>query len=236
MANESYKIIRGRTTIAVPHLGGELVVGHPFYGPDNALNLQRKIRADRLREASFGEAVSFLEQVFCSGKSEPEFEEAKGIMKGRYARGFTGILYDPTEEVAYFADLPKFNESSVVVMDKGELVARVKRGDKSVRTLKFNQIKDGEKTPSQIAKDAYFIALAGSEEGAEKTARIAEAHPAKKGYLWLPQLSGDKPIVRTAGLDSDGGRLVVCGDYFGDYTGSFAFGVLDSAEGSAPKK
>jgi hypothetical protein len=229
MANGSYNIIRRRTTIAVPHLSGELIISHPFYGPGNALNLQRKIRADGLREASFGEAVSFLDQAFCSEKSEPEFEEAKRIVSDDYVRGFTGILYDPTEEVVYFADLPEFNEDSIVIVDN-DLTARIKRGDKSVRTIKFNQIKDGEKTPSQIVKDAYIIALAGSEEGAEKTARIAESCPMEKGYLWLPKLSGDKPIIKIAYLGFFGdGRLCIGGNSCGrgDYRSSYAFGVLN---------
>ncbi|MDP1696089.1 MAG: hypothetical protein Q8L29_04200, partial [archaeon] len=92
--------------------------------------------------------------------------------------------------------------------------------------------------PSELAKNAFVIALAG-EEGAEKLAKIAENYRNNPG-VWSFQ-NVDEEIARVSGLDGDylGVRLLVNGyDFDGDNGNSgCAFGVSQtSAEGAKSAK
>ncbi len=193
----------GRTEMDFPHKGKILTAVHPFYGPANSLNLLRRIRGSSenptgYREPTTSELVSFVHEYF-SG-NEPQAREVNQIMKDRYFRGFTGILYLPKERIAHFIDNPEFDENSVV--DRGGLLKRLAE---SRAQVSFEHLRQGPVSWKEVGKHPYFVAWAGGEEGAEKLAELASKHPDKKAHIWVPDLSSLKtPEAGVAGLGSDG--------------------------------
>lgn len=238
--NKDYQIERGLTRIAVPHGAGTLAVAHPFYGPTIAKDLRTKIRANtiaQLREPTLAEVVSFANVAY-KKDTEPEFRDATGIMKQRYFRGFTATHVADDKRLdsglVYIVDFPEFADNGRVYVNNDTLVRMLKEKSSSARTIaKADMPQTGERTPKQLAKDKYVIALVG-EEGAEKSAKLAERHPRKEGYVWVPQSS--QPATTIAALGSYWvGRLYVSGyGELGD--GGSAFGVLASAEGTSTRE
>ena len=218
-----------------PHQRKILTAVHPFYGPANSLSLQRQIRADGLDELGMPEVVSFVDEYF--GGKGPQAEDVNQIMKKRYFRAFTGILYNPEKRGwVTFTERPVFNDGSII--DRDNLIQRVKKGD-FYSHVSLAKAREGEIDWKKVAKHPYLRAFAG-EEGAEKLARIASLHPTKAVYLFVPNVSGLKePIARAAGLVSlwNGSTLGVDGCDHGDGGYSYAFGMRrDAAEDSALEK
>jgi len=140
-------IRQGRTEIEVPYSEGSLVVAHPFYGPANARNLRSKIRGDNLVEPTTKEVAIFAESLF--GDERKIGQELTRIMKNRYLRAFTGILYDPETKLASFVDYPEFDKRSIVGRD--DLIKRVK-AEESCSQVPFEHIKEGPIEWRNVAK------------------------------------------------------------------------------------
>jgi len=217
----------GRTEMDFQHEGKTLTAVHPFYGPANSRTLQNLIRKDGYVESTAPELISFVHEYFDG--SEPKAQEVNQIMRDRYFRGFTGILYVPEKDafgkgLAHFIDYPEFDEKSVV--DRDNLLKRL---DESHAQIPFEHFKDGPVDWRKVAKHPYFVAWAGGEEGAEKLAELASKHPNKEAYILVPSISNlREPIARVATLSSDwdGDRLGVIPNYHGDDENSSSFGVL----------
>ncbi len=224
---EKPRIRVGRTEMDFQHEGKTLTAVHPFYGPANSRTIQNLIRKDGYVEPTSAQLTSFVHEYFDG--SEQQAQEVTQIMRDRYFRGFTGILYVPESKgkgLAHFIDYPEFDKKSFV--DKDNLLKRL---DESRAQVPFEHFKDGSVDWNKVAKNPYFVAWAGGEEGAEKLAELASKHPDKEAYIWVPDVPNLKePIARIATLvsDWDGGRLdVFSDDYVGDFEGSCAFGVLE---------
>lgn len=186
----------GRTEMDFPHQGKILTAVHPFYGPANSRNLQDSIRQDGYKKPTSAELTSFVHEYFKG--EEPQAQEVADIMKNRYFRGFTGILYLPREKIAHFISNPEFDQNSFV--DRNNLLNRI---DESYAQVPFEHLRKGkENVPwKDVAKNPYFVAWAGDEEGAEKLAELASIHPLKEAYVFVPDvLSLRQPEARVAAL------------------------------------
>ena len=219
------KIRVGRAEMDFQHQGKVLTAVHPFYGPASSKKLQEFIRKDGLKEPTSAELASFVHEYFHG--NEPQAHEVNRIMIERFFRGFTGILYLPKDRVAHFIDHPEFGIDSIV--DKDNLLKRL---SESRARVSFEHLKNLKKEPvkwNNVAKHPYFIAWAGSEEGAEKLAELASRHPNKEAYIRVPDVLGlSEPTARVAALGSywGGDRLGVDSYDRGDDVDCLAFGVL----------
>jgi hypothetical protein len=155
-------------------------------------------------------------------------------MNQGYVRAFTAIVYNQKEGTVSFIDNPTFNSDGRI--NAKNLLDRLYANVPNIRTASLSNIEAGEKNPSQIAKDSYMIALFG-KEGAAKVAGLADRHRNHNGYLWLPTIDNDDPVIRIAALGSDyggyGGGLIVGGGNDGLGDGGRAFGVFPSGEARA---
>ncbi len=189
----------GLTKMHFPHQGKTLTAVHPFYGPANSRTLQNLIRQSDYREPTSPELASFVHEYF--NGNEPQAREVNDIMKKRYFRGFTGILYVPEENgkgLAHFIDNPRFDENSVV--DKDNLLKRLAE---SRAQVPFEHLREGSVGWRDIERHPYFVAWAGGKEGAGKLAELASKHPKQETYVWTPNLLNLKePTARIATLDS----------------------------------
>ena len=217
-------IKEGRTELTVPHREGKLTFIHPSYGPDTYAHVASSIEQAGLYTPTLSETTAL---VYAALQSNDKYSaEIKKMMKGRYVRGFTGILYLPNEG-AYVQDHPSI-EDGLPVMDRSELVKKLEAHDPTVRHVPFG-FKTEAMSSRELAKNKLIHALVG-EEGAEKLAEIADKH-IDKPYLWS-FTSVDKPTTRVSALDSGWGvdvrRLLVNGyDHDANRDGC-AFGVCKS--------
>ncbi len=224
----------GRTEMDFSHEGKILTAVHPFYGHANSKTLLENIRQDGFREPTAPEVASFVHEYF--NGNEPQAQEVQEIMKSRYLRGFTEILYVPEdngEGLAHFIDGDlEFNENSYVITR--DLQSRIEEARESVS---FEHLRQGSVPWREVAKNPYFVAWAG-EEGAEKIAELASKHSKREAYIWVPNVSELKePTTKIASLVSDweGDGLLVGSYELGVDADAHAFGVLDSAEGTRAK-
>ena len=228
MTEKEYQIERGTTTISVPHLVGKLPVAYPFFGPRVAKALRDEIRAAGLIEPTLGEVVSFG-YVAYGNKDEREFVEAERIMKNNYFRGFTATHSTGDKRLerglVYILDFPEFREDGRVYVDDDDLVEKLGRGDPSVRIIpKKNMPSTGLRTPTELFKDVYVTALIGGGQ-TEKIAKLAERHPSKEGFVWVPDMSSPKTTIAALVSVYYGSGLNVSGYDVGLDGGGFAFGV-----------
>ena len=142
-------------------------------------------------------------------------------MKDGRLWAFTGSLYFP--KGAYVQNNPETRDG-MPFMEESDLIKRLEANDTSVRFVPFGY-ETREMTSLKLAKNPYVIALAG-EEGAEKLAEVADKH--KKHMPCLSSFdSVDKPLTRVSVLSSvwNFGRRLFVGDYRGNVSGGYAFGV-----------
>lgn len=224
----------GRTEMDFTHEGEILTAVHPFYGPANSKTLLENIRQEGLREPTAPEVASFVHEYFTG--EEPQAQEVQNIMRNRFFRGFTGVLYVPEgngKGLAHFIDGNlKFDDNSYVVTR--DLQSRIEEARASVS---FEHLKSGSVSWEDIPSHPYFVKWAG-EEGAEKLSELASKHLRKDAYILVPEVSNlDEPLARVVSLGSfwGGVRLDVDSDGLGYGRLTYAFGVLNDAEGIVPK-
>jgi len=221
------RIIVGKTKMYFSHKGKTLTAVHPFYGPEYSRSLQNLIKKEGYVEPTSAQLTSLVHEYF--NGDELQAQQVNQIMGDRYFRGFTGILYVPEKGalgkgLAHFIDYPEFDEKSVVNRDN-----LLERLNESRAQVPFEHLKHGPIGWRKVAKNPYFVAWAGGEEGAEKLAELASKHSNKEAYIWLPDISNlEKPIARVATLDSyiHGDKLSVGSYDLGYGRKSHAFGVL----------
>ncbi|MEK6844764.1 MAG: hypothetical protein AABX44_00755, partial [Nanoarchaeota archaeon] len=143
----------------------------------------------------------------------------------------TGNLYLPksNEEInnGVILDLDSQNlkfENGKLVMNKNNLIERLKNNDKLVKFVPFGY-KTGSQNLSEFQKNLYIIERYG-KEGAEKIAEIASNYK-NNPYLYSFN-SIDEEKVRMSALCLSwnfGDRLDVDGNSWGDVVYGLAFGV-----------
>lgn len=222
-------ITRGRTKIEFPDAG--FSAAHPFYGPANSATLREKIRADGLKEPTSGQTVVLAHSLY--NGEEPEAKEATDIMRNRYIRGFTGVLFEPKSQLAHFIDYPEFDGSSVV--DVNNLLERI---EESYVQVPFGKLENGAVNWRDVSKHPYFVAFGHGKEGAERISELASKHSRKEAYIWTPNISNlEKPIARVATLYSGwgGDGLYVSSDGSGVNEANYSFGVFAEGDAQNPK-
>ena len=207
-----------------PHQGKKLTAIYPFFGPADSKTLLSIIKLDKFSEPTFPELVSFVHHYF-NGKGL-QAEEITEIMNTKYFVGFTGILYLSQEKEVFFMDRPKFDRGSLV--DADNLVTRIRLNQFRTK-VSLDNIETGTLPWNKIAKNPFFIAVSGGEEGAEKLAELASKHQTKNGHIFVPKISNFmSPQARIPLLYSyDTGRsLTVSLNGSGSTTNSYAFGLV----------
>ncbi len=213
-----------QTEMEFPHQGKTLAGRHPFFGPANSKTLLDNIKHERYTEPTFPELTSFVHHYY--SENTPWAEEIKEIMTTKYFVGFTGILYLPKKKEVCFIDHPAFHRDAVVDVDN--LLSRLKLNEVRDR-VPVDNTETGTVPWNKIAKNPFFIAVCGGEEGAEKLAEIASKHTDKKGHIFVPDISYfTAPQARIALLYSyDKGRsLTVSLNGSGYSINSYAFGLI----------
>ncbi len=207
-----------------PHQGKTLTAIYPFFGPANSKTLLTIIKQERAAEPTFPELTSFVHHYY-NGEG-PRSEKISEIMNTKYFVGYTGVLYLPRKKEVYFIDYPSFDRGSVV--DADDLLRRLKLNEDRIK-VPLENIETGSIPWNKIAKNPFFIAVSGGEEGAEKLAEIASKHSDKKGHIFVPQLSNfTSPQARISLLYSyQGGKsLTVTLNGSGFSTNSYAMGLV----------
>ncbi len=230
-AEKDYEIVRGRTNIILP---SGVRVAHPFYGPANAKTLRDKIRADGLIEPNGPVSAEFLATAY--NNDEPEFNEARDIMRNRYFRVFEGYNYDGDSQKLFIAEPDFDSEGRLIMQSAKQLEKRIKDGDERVRVLPFSKLYDGVSRlsmPEEIARIRPYLELVYGEEGAEQLLDVAGKTKREEIRTWLPSLpSHGKQVVRIGVLNEDflDDRLYVDGVNDGLIEYGRAFGVLEEVK------
>ena len=209
-----------------PHQGKKLTASHPFFGPANSKELQAEIKREKYTEPTFPELTSFIYHYF-NGKG-PQAEEINEIMNTKYFVGFTGVLYLPRKKEVCFIDHPAFDRGSVVDLDN--LETRLRLNEARAR-VSLDNIETGSVPWNKVAKNPFFIAVSGGEEGAEKLAELASKHSEKKGHIFVPKISNfTSPQARIPLLYSyqNGSSLTVTLNGSGFSINSYTIGLIDS--------
>ena len=237
---KSYEITRGRTNIALP--SGRRVA-HPFYGPGSAKDLRDAIRADGLAEPDGTVSAEFLATAY--NHDEPEFNEARGIMRKSYFRVFEGHNYDGDSQKLFVVTpaLLDFDAQGRIVIPKAkQLEKRIKDGDTKVRALSFNLLYGGAarlSRPKEVDRIRPYLEFVYGEEGAEQLLDVADKTKRKEICIWLPDMpsSGEQELrIGALGVDFIGGGLGVDGDDGGLGEGVRAFGVFPNSATPRAKK
>ena len=160
--------------------------------------------------------------------------------------GNTGILY--TQKGMFVQDIPELVPTNRrISMNQEDLEKRL--GSKEEKRVVFSDDKSvrfvtyGFKTESQsvleLSKNPGVIALTGSEENAEKLARVSEYYKSNPYFSAVYNINSSP--IRIAILGSGGGlggdRLTV-GSYWANSNLGYAFGIKESegTEGVVAKK
>jgi len=209
-----------------------------------------------LRQADYGKGFGMptmpeLVPLVYASLENKNYDTAKNVIKtlrnnwitgkNNWITGNTGILYIP--KGIYVQDNPKLKEGRISMnqktlerkLGKHEEKGVVFSEDKNIRFIPYG-FKRKSQSALDLARNPGIIALTGSEENAEKLAKVSE-HYKLKPYFWALE-NVDSPQTRVAGLTSGSfdGRLVVDADYSENGGGRFSFGVLKDAEGIVAKK
>jgi hypothetical protein len=235
MENTEPRINRGRFELMIPHEGGEIAVAHPFYKPNTYRNVGAEILGNNQRIPTGDEAASFIYSAYCSKlKDEPEFEEARSIMKNNWFWVFNRVLWTPKgvyviqdpEAVGRSQDLDE-SELEKYLSDSKEIKGVSFSKDNKVRFAKRGTYELGTNNYSDLAKNGFVIASHGLE-GAEKLSEVSKQFHSKP-YIY--GLDTKVPEQRVSALGGDGGfddGLGVDGSFFGGYGGGLGFGVFPS--------
>jgi hypothetical protein len=234
----------------IPHLGGVLSSTFPAFGPNyfsnNVAEMKKRYAHPKtgqemsFREATPAESVSIAYFAF-ENPLVPEFKAVRSevfgrrwLQSGRIAKTSDGVHINPIRS----------SDGSVILNDNSlkksidgmEKVNGIYLLENRV-FVPYETFKQGEQTAEDFAQGGLGRGIEYARERAVKLERIAskEFHPNGVNVVGFDGVS--KPIARVVYLGSCGGFLRVDGSWDGDVDG-YAFGVpvLNSAEGTAPKK
>jgi hypothetical protein len=221
------EIEKGITKLKVPHEGNKITFQYPpFKGTYG--NVANSIDKDNLKRPTSSKTASLVYDAFQNKEGEYESQIIK-ILNDAYLWEFTGNLYLPKsdEEISNGVILeynPKI-ENGKLVMDKNNLVKRLKENDSNVKFVPFG-FKTGEQNLIELQKNPYIVARYG-KEGAEKISEVASKY---KSNPYLNAFNSvDKEQTRMSALSGDwdiGYRLFVDGDCWYDIGVGHAFGII----------
>ena len=242
-----------RDLLRVSHKGEVLVVSHPAFGPNTYLgNLEEMQKnyshSKGLSKISFkspttAESISAAAYDF-ENLAKPEILDSRWLQAGRIVRTSEGVYANPPkdEQGNLITDEARLKE----FLDKCIEVRRIRlyQGDdpalRDFGYAPYETFKIGVQDCDTFAENGLARLLEHTGEQAAKNLRqIASPKHYKRGInVWGFDLV-EKPVLRVATLYSygvvRGYGLVVGGGDWCVGGGGCAFGVLNSAEGSAPK-
>jgi len=193
-----FEVKEGRTTIAVPHQGKRITFVAPNAGPSTYDAVGKEIDSAGLLRPTFAETVSLVYSA-AQNQCNKYAKQVIDILNNRWFWGFNAIRYEP-KEGAFISDR---NRKDVYVP--------------------FG-FKTGEQSLDELVKNPFVLALAESEEGAEKLAKIVKSQK-KIPYVWSYE-GVDSTQNRVSALNSGGNGLYVDG-YCYDCDCGCAFGVSE---------
>jgi len=228
------RVLRGRTELWVPHDDREIAFAHPSVGPNNYRDVGAQILQAGQQVPTGDYTASLIHAAYCSkAKDEPEFKNARDIMRGRWLWVFNRNGWT-SKGVYVVQDREAIGRSQP--LDIKDLERKLK-GGKEIQGVRFS--KDGrirfapkesyvlgERTPEQLAKDGFMIA-SYNVEGAEKCAE-ASATKRYKPRTYGVNVSDEEDIEqRVSAVIVSDDRLRFDGDGWLDgYDNGSAFGVL----------
>jgi len=193
-----------------------------------------------LRNADYGQGFRMptmpeLVQLVYASLENQDYKTAKEVvstLRNYWLAGDTGILY--TKNGMYVQDKPKIENGRVSMNEKSlerKLGKHEEKGvvfsnDKSIRFTPYNY-KRGLQSALELSQNPGVIALTGSEENAEKIAKISESYRVNP-YFWA--LSNiNSPQTRVADLVSVGFVGLEVGAYYSeDGNSKYSFGVKET--------
>lgn len=257
MAKTAYGIVKAtkllpeRDLFRVPHKKGTLIVGFPAFGPntylDNIQEMQKSYSHSRelpkisFRNQTTAESISVAAYDF-ENLAKPQIFDSKWLQAGYIVRTSQGV----------FANPPKDKQGNIVSDEKKLTLllngvkpikvcqGKVYLGENDFGFADYNSFQRGVQDCDTFAEGGLARILEHSDGVVQNLRKIASPKNYKRGVNVSAFDSVKEPIVRVARLGScggiDGDRLSVSGDdWFGSYGDGYAFGGLNSAEGSAPK-
>ena len=240
----SYDVREGRTEIDFPYKDGKLTIIHPFFGPDNYLDVRKQILEKNLIVPSGEQLAAFLHAVYLGPEeftSKPQIREIRDeIMMHRYLWTFNRNLWifegvyvvEDTEAKGLPEELdPKKLESILndsIKIDNGVKIS----WDGKVRFAPRDSYRLGEHTSESLAKDGFVIANY-NVNGAKQLAEVSKKFILEPKTLGVELGKDDKPVQSFSALqviyDYYGGNRLVNGlPYFNPYYNcGYALGVLN---------
>ena len=185
--------------------------------PDSGLtfNSQRvgPMNFNGLRNADYGQGFRMptmpeLVQLVYASLENQDYKTAKEVvstLRNYWLAGDTGILY--TKNGMYVQDKPKIENGRVSMNEKSlerKLGKHEEKGvvfsnDKSIRFTPYNYKRESQ-SALELSQNTGVIALTGSEENADKTAKASEHYKVKPYFRALSNV--DSPQTRVAYLGS----------------------------------
>lgn len=211
------KAQEGKTYLVdIPHEGGKIAFQYtPFRG--NYVSLASQIDGEGLQRPTSSQTASLIYDSLQNMGGKYESEILK-ILKDSWFVEFTGNLYLPKregEEVhngVIVEDNPTI-ENGRSVMDRKNLIKRLKKNDPNVRFVPFG-FATSEQSALKLAKNSYILARYG-EEGADKISELASRYK-KNPHICSFDFVNSETVKMSALIGGDwdfGGRLCVFGDW-----------------------
>ena len=250
---EATPSLPARNLLRVPHKGEVLVVSSPAFGPNTYLGNLEEMRKDyshskELPKISFKvptttESISAVAYDF-ENLAKLQIFDPRWLQAGRIVRTLEGVWANPptdeqgsliTDERELKTFLDKCTEVKGIRLYQGE-----NHNLRDFGYAPYETFETGVQDCDTFAEGGLARLLEHTEEQAAENLRaIASPKHYKKGVNVCSFGPVGEPVLRVVTLysvrDVRGSRLLVGGCNRGDDCDGFAFGVLDSAEGSAPK-
>ena len=239
--------------LLVPHQNGEVRFVYPSF-QNNYVNAGSSIINSGLEIPTGSESVSLLNEAYHSEDKEfnnsPETDFIRNdVMKQRWLWVFNRNIWTPknAKNAGVYVQFDSQAKGMSEILSVNDLEDALSGGktENGVRFSKdgrtafasYNTTRAGSHDKGTLAKNGFVIASYGLE-GAEKLDNVSREFTFKP-YVYLVDNTQDKPVQSLSALgrswDDDYG-LSVDGGADGLGRSGYAFGVCDSAEGSAPKK
>ncbi len=250
---EQYGIIEAKkpehpliNLLRVPHQNEGLIVAHPAFGPNTFRSNIKKMRKQYYHPRT-GEIISFR---------EPGTSESISAAAYNFESMAKPKIFDPRWcqigcvrkiDEGVFVNLPLDKDGKIITSE--QILKSFLGKDKKVNGIYLlgNGFAYAPRETFEIGvQEGETFARGGLarvlENTPEQVAKNLQTIASKKNYPNGVNVFGfeAEDILRVAGLnsgrDSDGGLLSVLGDDWDDYYGGYAFGVLDSTEGTCKNK
>jgi hypothetical protein len=219
------QIRAGRIEIDVPYRDGKSTFVLPMHGPDYHSKVMGKIDSQKLLRPTTSQVLSLVDLAM-QNPSEAHCKEILNRFTNNYLWSGTESMSFPEGVIVY--------DNVDAEMPKNTLVLRkmIKEGDRRARFVEPG-FQTGDMPIEDFLSNPYTIAQVG-EEMIPVVRRVAERLRLSNAYVSGLD-SSNQDVKRFTAVSGYGGRLDLDGNYDDNCRNGHASGVLDTAEGSAPK-